>query len=955
VKKTSSINKISNCCVVVPVYQTNLSDDEWLALRNNCEQLKGYEFIAVSPFGLDLSPITDQVVFKHIKYFDSSYFQSPQTYNKLLISRGFWEQFIQYDYMLIVQLDVIINRNELAHWCSLGYDYIGAPWLTGFGSNGLLTIQNIRIFFKCSESSAVVIHSFLKKHRVIDHNDMLVSGSWKQEVELLKSPLEQISMIEFCAIIDNIEGYFHKFIGVGNGGLSLRNISKAREVLRSTKIPQSFSLSSTEMEQYPLMKHDLENLRRLSEHLTKLNATVVKWLKTEYTWKEQLKVLINRLPDYSEENHSQIIEILKEIQREIKITGENSSASALIDTFKPSLISIFLENLMAPEDFFWGELAKHFIDDYCTAPVEIALKFSFECNPEFCFEKNNHKLPFGCHAWQLPKHRNFWTTHLELLKNNNVELQKDVPVYSVKSPLKIFIVSSSVDQLKQMIKCVLENTHTFYEIFVSNSFNIEWDYTSYIFCLSIQENSELILSGQDSVILLDDTARPQKMWYQQLRGLYDFRIKTLSSVYLIEQVPEIDLYTILKSYFDQYYLNLPIYAIIRLFELAIKKKNEELVRDLIFLFGETGIFQKCSEQHLELLDNYKRPLVSIMIPVHNNFNYTKDCIEAIWHHTNTPFELIIINNNSTDETYDYLEQLLKQNFNDHSSFCKNIQVVHNKENESFSKANNYAAGISNGEFLLLLNNDTKVTDNWLIEMLRAVVKDSSIGAVGAKLLYEDGSIQHAGVGFGGLGWVEHLYRGVDRSFPYINIQHEYKSVTAACMLVRKSLYYEVGGLDEDYINCYEDVDFCLKLACKGYKNIVIPTTQVYHFESKTPGRNDKIKHSTEVFFSKWYRKMPESDAPQFYIKAGLEVKDVHRDGKIYKSLSHSNEEFTAILNRCIVLFKEEEYHSVFGELTRLFLLYRFRMPGTVYKLFSMTLSKLLYYQKAAFYEKLIRR
>lgn len=948
-KEASFIDKVSYCCVVVPIYQTNLSDDEWLALRNNYEQLKDYEFIAVSPVGLDLSPITEQVVFGHIKYFDSSYFQSPQTYNKLLLSRGFWEQFILYDYMLIVQLDVIINRNELAHWCSLGYDYVGAPWLNGFGSNGLLTIQNIRVFFECSESSAVVIHSFLKKYGVIDQNDILMPSFWKQEIGLLESPLKKLSMTEFCAILDYIESYFQKFIGVGNGGLSLRNISKAREVLQSAKIPSSFSLSSSEIEQYPLMKHDLEHLRRLSVHISKLNTTIVKWLKKEYDWKEQIRDLINRLPDYSKENHFQIIEILAEIQREIKITGENKSASTLIDTFKPSLISIFLENIIMPEDFFWGEIAKLFIGDYCTAPVELALQFSFECNPEFCFEKNNRKLPFGCHAWQLPKHRKFWATHLELLQNNNGELEKEAPVYSVKSPLKIFIVSSSEAQLKQMVECVFENTHTFYEIIISDSFNIEWNYKDYIFCMNIQESFELNLLSQDGVVLLDDTARSQKMWYKELSGLYDFRIRTLLSVYLVEQISEDELYVILKSYLDKYYLNLPNSAVVRLLGLALKNKDEELVQDLIFLFG--GTLQFCSGPLREILTNYKRPLVSIMIPVHNNFYYTKDCLEALWSYTNTPFELIIINNNSTDETFDYLEQV-KRNFKIFSSFCKNVQVINNEENECFSKANNHAAKLSNGEFLLLLNNDTKVTNNWLTEMLRAVVNDSSIGAVGAKLLYEDGSIQHAGVGFGGVGWVEHLYRGVDRSFPYINIQHEYKSVTAACMLVRRSLFYEVSGLDENYINCYEDVDFCLQLAFKGYKNIVVPTAQVYHFESKTPGRNDNIKHSTEVFFSKWRRKMPESDAPQCYIKAGLEVKDVHRDGKIYRSFGYPNEGSIEILNKCIVLFKDEDYTSVFEELTRLFLLHRFGMPVTVYKLFSMTLSKLSYFQKAVFYEKL---
>ena len=148
---------------------------------------------------------------------------------------------------------------------------------------------------------------------------------------------------------------------------------------------------------------------------------------------------------------------------------------------------------------------------------------------------------------------------------------------------------------------------------------------------------------------------------------------------------------------------------------------------------------------------------------------------------------------------------------------------------------------------MLLNNDTEViSDNWIQSMMEQSQR-SSVGAVGAKLLYHNDTIQHAGVVIGLGGVAGHTFIGLPKDaygyFYYITCTNNYSSVTAACLMVRKSVYLEVGGFNEDLAVEYNDVDFCLKLVEKGYNNVYLPYVELYHYESLTRGHPHMTKES----------------------------------------------------------------------------------------------------------------
>ncbi|MFH1196288.1 MAG: glycoside hydrolase family 99-like domain-containing protein [bacterium] len=233
------------------------------------------------------------------------------------------------------------------------------------------------------------------------------------------------------------------------------------------------------------------------------------------------------------------------------------------------------------------------------------------------------------------------------------------------------------------------------------------------------------------------------------------------------------------------------------------------------------IHSTISENH----NNSKQ--VSIVIPVFNQLDYTRKCIDCIFKNTKPGFELIIVDNGSTDGTFEYL-----------SSLGDKIRLIRNEKNLGFAKANNLGVNAAVNPYILFLNNDTEVQPGWLEPLLEIAGSDNNIGAVGSKLLFPDGRLQHAGVVI-----IEqrnkisllprHVFMGENPSIVPINHPMYFQAVTAACMLVNKNDFHAVGGFDEAYWNGSEDVDFCFKLQRAG-KNIVYqPTSIVIHHESKS--------------------------------------------------------------------------------------------------------------------------
>jgi len=177
----------------------------------------------------------------------------------------------------------------------------------------------------------------------------------------------------------------------------------------------------------------------------------------------------------------------------------------------------------------------------------------------------------------------------------------------------------------------------------------------------------------------------------------------------------------------------------------------------------------------------------------------------------------------------------------------NIRILSFSGEFNFSAINNTAAELATGEVLCFLNNDTGVKHpDWLREMVSLAVQKQN-GAVGAKLLYEDGRVQHAGVICGITGVAGHAFRFFDPNaegyHARLNVTHQITAVTAACMVVEKHKFFEVGGFDQERLKvAFNDVDLCLKLDSCGYRNIYTPYAELYHFESASRGSDHAAEH-----------------------------------------------------------------------------------------------------------------
>ncbi len=250
------------------------------------------------------------------------------------------------------------------------------------------------------------------------------------------------------------------------------------------------------------------------------------------------------------------------------------------------------------------------------------------------------------------------------------------------------------------------------------------------------------------------------------------------------------------------------------------------------------------------------PKISIVIANKDHKEDLKRCITSILEKsTYENYEIIIVENNSTQqEIFDYYEEL-KEN--------ERIEVLTFDGDFNYSAVNNLGAANAKGEYILLLNNDTQViTVNWMEELLMYAQRED-VGAVGAKLYYPDKTIQHAGVvlGLGAHRTAGHSHYKQHRdNLGYMGrlcYAQNVSAVTGACLLVKKTLFEEVGGLDESFAVSLNDVDFCLKLREKGCLNVFTPFAELYHFESISRGLDDngekaqRYNKESEQFREKW--------------------------------------------------------------------------------------------------------
>ncbi len=249
-------------------------------------------------------------------------------------------------------------------------------------------------------------------------------------------------------------------------------------------------------------------------------------------------------------------------------------------------------------------------------------------------------------------------------------------------------------------------------------------------------------------------------------------------------------------------------------------------------------------------------LVSVIIPNKDHEEDLKRCIYSIMEKsTYKNFEIIVVENNSESESISKFYDSLT------SKYC-NIKIIKWNKPFNYSSVNNYAVEFAKGDILLFLNNDTEVINNGWMERMLEHVQRKDVGAAGAKLYYPNNTVQHGGVIIGILGVAGHSHKGFSRnSCGYINrlcVVQNLSAVTGACLMVRKEVFKEAGGFDENFILAYGDVDLCLKIRAKGYLIIWTPFSELYHYESitrgyeDTPEKRERINGEIKLFYNKWH-------------------------------------------------------------------------------------------------------
>ena len=273
------------------------------------------------------------------------------------------------------------------------------------------------------------------------------------------------------------------------------------------------------------------------------------------------------------------------------------------------------------------------------------------------------------------------------------------------------------------------------------------------------------------------------------------------------------------------------------FEAGLRAVQDALVRRGINGHATHGAANGLYDVYYDI---ESEKLVSIIIPTKNGYKDVQRCVSSIIEKTTYQnYEIIMADNGSTDpkmqELYAKFEQQLPGRF-----FVESIDIPFN-----FSTINNRAAKKAHGEYLLFLNNDTEViTENWLTLMV-SFAQQERIGCVGAKLLYPNNTVQHAGVILGLGGVAGHGHYGYPHGdlgyFGRLAINVNYSAVTAACLLMKKADFDAVGGFEEAFTVAFNDVDLCLKVQALGRANVWLHEAELYHFESQTRGYDDKGK------------------------------------------------------------------------------------------------------------------
>ncbi|HET7416405.1 MAG TPA: glycosyltransferase [Solirubrobacterales bacterium] len=240
--------------------------------------------------------------------------------------------------------------------------------------------------------------------------------------------------------------------------------------------------------------------------------------------------------------------------------------------------------------------------------------------------------------------------------------------------------------------------------------------------------------------------------------------------------------------------------------------------------------------------------VSIVVPVHGAAQLTARCLDMVLSELPADCEVVVVDDASPDETPALL-----------AGYGEAIRTLRLEENVGFARACNAGAEAAHGELLVFLNNDIEPLPGWLAALREYAAGHPEAVAVGAKLLYPNGTVQHAGVVFGQDGYPHHLYAGFPADHPAVNRARRLQAVTGACLLVRRAAFEAAGGFDPGFLNSLEDVDLCLRLAEAGGEVHYCPQAALVHLESASRGREERFERSVALYRERWRERVRRDD------------------------------------------------------------------------------------------------
>lgn len=483
----------------------------------------------------------------------------------------------------------------------------------------------------------------------------------------------------------------------------------------------------------------------------------------------------------------------------------------------------------------------------------------------------------------------------KVISKSNMKLENADYVIALCTDEKLPIVDGRIDLYKddkyrEVIKWAISNHETnaelnkFIDKFSSEKTRLQ------------QENAELDMENDKLEKELTQAVIEYKNVKNELERVYNSRgHKMLEKLYKIEEFilpPGSRRRFILKMMLKT--IRHPLKYIKKLSFVNIKNLISLIKQGNIYSVGEKiGLLEdeKCNfifeEVNLNQTEFEKlkvpkcdEPLVSIIIPVYNQFHYTYNCIKSIIRHTKgIQYEIIIADDVSTDKTKE-IENIIE-----------NIKVIHNEKNLGFLLNCNNAAKLATGKYIHFLNNDTSVQRNWLSTLINLIESDDTIGMVGSKLVYPTGVLQEAG----GIFWNDASAWNYGRNKSPMAAEYNYVKdvdyISGASIMIYKSLWNEIGGFDERYIPAYyEDSDLAFEVRKHGYRVVYQPESVVVHFEGMSNGTDTStgVKayqiENKDKFYEKW-KDVLQKD----YFKNGENVflaRDRSKDKKCILFIDH---------------------------------------------------------------------